>query len=79
MGFSIQQLMQMIRGGQNPQQVILNQLAQSSQSSPLAANLLTLAKNGQTAQLEEIARNICKERGLNYDEEIKSFRNKLGL
>lgn len=67
------QLIQMIRQGQNPQQLIMQILSQQA-NTPLGANLLKLAQNGQTAEIEKIARNLCKEKGVDFDQEFSNFR-----
>ena len=48
-------------------------------STPMGANLLKLARNGQTAQIEQIARNLCRERGVDFDQEFMNFRRMLGV
>ena len=45
----------------------------------MGVNLLNLARNNQTAEIEKIARNIVSQRGLDYDKEFNAFRNNLGL
>lgn len=72
------QLIQMIKQGQNPQQLMLSFL-QAEANNPFGANLLNLAKNGQTAEIEKIARNMCKERGVDFDQEFSNFRKSIGL
>lgn len=72
------QLIQMIKSGQNPQQLMLS-ILQGNANSPLGANLLQLAQNGQTAEIEKIARNMCKERGVDFDTEFQKFRQQFGL
>ena len=42
-------------------------------------NLLQLAQNGKGVEIEQIARNIMKEKGLDFDKEFNSFKNNLGL
>lgn len=73
------QLVQMIRGGQNPQQLVMNILEDRASANPLGANLLNLAKNNKTGEIEMIARNLCKEKGVDFDTAFNSFRNNLGL
>lgn len=73
------QLLQMIKRGQNPQQLIMNILQQNMQGNPLYENLYNLAKNGKTQDIETIARTISKERGIDFDKEFNSFKNSLGL
>ena len=72
------QLIQMIRQGQNPQQLMLSILQQNS-NTPLGANLYKLAQSGNTAEIEKIARNMCRERGVDFDTEFNAFRNMIGL
>lgn len=76
-----QQIISMIRGGQNPQQVLLNILQQRVQNNnnPIDANLLQLAKENKTQEIEQVARNIYKERGLDFDKEFSAFQQMLGL
>ena len=72
------QLVQMIRQGQNPQQLMLYILQQNS-NTPLGANLYKLAQSGNTTEIEKIARNMCRERGVDFDTEFNAFRNMIGL
>ena len=72
------QLVYMIRQGQDPQQLMLSILKQNS-NTPLGANLYKLAQNGNTAEIEKIARNMCRERGVDFDTEFNAFRNMIGL
>ena len=71
-------LIQMIRQGQNPQQLMLS-ILEGQAGSPMGRNLLNLARNGQTAEIEKIARNLCKERGLDFDQEFMKFRQMFGI
>lgn len=73
------ELIQMIRNGQNPQQLTMNMLEQQMANTPFGANLLELAKNNKTAEIEQIARNIAQQRGLDYDKEFAAFKKMLGL
>lgn len=73
------QLIQMIRNGGNPQQLIMSVLEQQGQNNPFYQNLMGLAQNGNKTELEKIARNMFKERGLDYDKEFSAFRQNLGL
>ena len=72
-------IMSMIRQGQNPQQIMLNLLEQEASSTPLGKNLIELAKQNKTAEIEQIARNLARERGIDYDKEFNAFKQKLGL
>lgn len=71
------QLIQMIKGGSNPQQLMMSFLQQ--QNNPIANNLLQMAQNGNTSGIEQIARNMCAQKGLDFDKEFSSFKQQLGI
>lgn len=73
------QLMQMIRGGMNPQQLAMNLIQQNIGNTPMGQNLLNLAKNGKTADIEQVVRNLAQQRGIDFDKEFASFKQMLGL
>lgn len=73
------QLIQMIRGGTNPQQLAMNLLQQNMGNTPMGQNLLQLAQNGQGADIEQIVRNLAKQQGIDFDKEFASFKQMLGL
>ena len=72
-------LVQAIKNGQNPQQLMLNILENNMSSTPMGANLYELARNGKTADIEKIVRNIAKSRGIDFDTEFPHFVEMLGL
>ena len=71
------QIIQMIKSGSNPQQLIMSFLQQ--QNNPMANNLLQMAQNGNTSGIEQIARNICAQKGLDFDKEFNSIKRQLGI
>lgn len=74
------QLVQMIRNGQNPQQLMMYVLqSQGYANTPMGANLMEMVKNGNTSGIEQIARNIVQSRGLDFDKEFTAFRQQLGV
>ena len=73
------QLISMIKNGKNPQQLIMSLLEDSIPNNPIAQNVMELAKNGRGADIEKIARNLCAQRGIDFDTEFNSFKNNLGL
>ena len=68
------QLIQMIKSGSNPQQLVMSVLNQRAQENPMFANMLKLANTNDTKGLEQIARNLAKERGMDFDKEFANFR-----
>lgn len=73
------ELMQMIRNGQNPQQLAMTLIERQLGNTPMGANLLQLAKANNTSGIEQIARNLTQARGMDYDKEFANFKNTLGL
>lgn len=71
--------LQLIRNGQNPQQLVMNMLEQSCQGNPMMMNLFNLAKQGNSSQIEQIARNLVASKGGNFDQEFAAFRQMMGL
>ena len=72
------QLLNMIRRGQNPQQLIMNILQQQgSENNPIIQNAMNLAQNGNTAALEMIARNLAQQKGLDFDKEFANSQQYL--
>lgn len=73
------QIIQMIKGGNNPQQLVLNFLNQNSMQNPMLANLAELAKSKDVSSLENLARNAARERGLDFDKEFEKFKRTYNL
>ena len=71
------QLIQMIKGGKNPQQLVLNILQQQGQNNPIINNAINMAQNGNTSGLEILARNLAAQRGLDFDKELANLKNQL--
>ena len=69
------QLIQMIKSGRNPQQLLSNILQQQGQNNPILNNAVNLAKNGNTSGLEMLARNLAQQRGLDFDTQFTNFKN----
>lgn len=76
---NLMQIAQLVRSGQNPQQIIMNLLSNNASSSPLGQNIMQLAQQGNVSQLEQIARNLCTNQGKNFDAEFSAFKHQLGL
>lgn len=72
-------IIQMIKGGQNPQQLMMSILEKNYGQTPFGANLLQLAKENKTQEIEQIARNLCQQKGIDFDKAFKDFRNNLNL
>ena len=72
------QMIQMLKSG-NPQSFVFQMLEQNAQNNPFFANILQLAKSNKTNEIEQIAVNMCKEKGIDFNKEFNSFKSNLGL
>lgn len=73
------QLIAFIKKNPNPSQFVYNMVQESMGSNPLFTNLLALAKNNNGQEIENIARNIMKEQGYDFDTEFNNFKKQMGL
>lgn len=66
---------QMLKGG-NPQQMVMKMMNNPQmENNPIAKNMLNMAKNGDLQGIEEMGRNIAKERGIDFDKAFNDFKN----
>lgn len=68
------QMLQMIKGSQNPQQIVMNMLQEQAQANPMCANFLQLIKGNKIADAQKIVENLAQQRGI----DIESFKKMLG-
>ena len=68
------ELIMQIKQGRNPQQLMLGILETGAAQNPIYANLLQMAKEGRTSEIEAFARNIAKEKGIDFDKEFSRFK-----
>lgn len=73
------QLVEQIKRGQNPQQLLLSVLETQMRGTPVGDNLINLAKNNRSADIEQFARNLCAQQGVDFDKEFLAFKKMLGL
>lgn len=66
------QLIQLIKSGQNPQQLLMSILSQNN--NPILNNAMNLAKGGNLSALQMLARNLAKQRGMDFDTEFANFQ-----
>lgn len=73
-------IMQMMKGGGNPQ-AMLQQMMNNSQitSNPMAKNILDMAQQGNISEIEKMGRNIAKERGVDFDKAFSDFKAQFPL
>lgn len=72
-------IIQLMRSG-NPQQ-FLQQVMDDSQmmQNPMIKNTVQMAQNGDAKGIEQLARNLCKEKGINADDMFNQMKNNFGM
>ena len=72
-------LIQMIKQGQNPQQLMISILQGQAYNNPLGKNLLSLAQSGRTDELEKVIRNLYTQQGgKDFDKDFEAFKRAIG-
>lgn len=73
-------IMQMMKGGGNPQ-AMLQQIMSNSQiaSNPMAKNAMEMFRQGNISGLQEMAQNLAKEKGTTVDEVKNSLMQQFGM
>jgi hypothetical protein len=64
----------------NPQQFMQSIMGNSQiMQNPMAKNTIEMAQKGDMNGIEQMARNLCKEKGINADEIYNSYKQKFGM
>lgn len=72
--------MQLMKAMQNPQQFIQSMIGNNQiMQNPMAKNVLGMAQKGDTKGIEQFARNLCKEKGLNPDDIMNQVKNQFHM
>ena len=62
-------------GLNSPKEMVLKMLGQNS--NPMINNLIQMAEKGDNKGIENFARNIFKDRGMDFDKEFSNFMNNM--
>lgn len=68
------QTMGMLSGKSNPMEL----MAQQFQSNPLFQRAQQMAEGKSPEELEQVARNLCQQRGIDIDAAMKQFQQIMG-
>lgn len=66
-------MIKMMMGKMSPKDMAMKMI--ENNSNPVFANLIYMANRGDTKGVEEFARNIMKEKGMDYDTEFNKFKD----
>ncbi len=72
-------LIQMMKSGQNPQQLLMSILEGQAGTNPISANLLDMVKENRKGDIEQFARNYFTSNGMDFDKEFNAFKKTYGL
>lgn len=71
--------MQIIKGfmtkGMTPKGIVKNMIG----NNPILGNLVEMADRGDNQGVEKFARNLLKERGLDFDKEMQNMKSRLNI
>lgn len=71
-------IFRMMKAG--PQQFIQQMMGNNQiMSNPMVKNAVGMAQNGDLQGVEQMARNLCKEKGINPDDVMKQIRGNFGI
>ena len=66
--------MKFIKNG-NPQEIVMNMLQQDAKKgNQVAGTLIQMINSGDSQGIERVARNIAREKGIDFDKEFNSFK-----
>lgn len=69
-----------VTGNEKPTAVFTtNDGEQQRNENPMARNAMQMAQNGDSKGIEQMARNLCKEKGIDADKAFESFKSQLGM
>lgn len=58
-------------GISNPKDMVMNML--KNNSNPICSNLLQMMEKGDAKGIEQFAKNVCKEKGIDFDKQFNEF------
>lgn len=73
------QLMQMMRSGGNLQQALITMMKRQAGNNPVMNNAIHMMEKGDSAGVEQLARNLCKEKNLNPDDVLSQIKTQFGM
>ena len=76
---NLQQMIQFIKARNNPEQFVMMMLQNGAKNNPVFANILQLVQNKNYKGVENVIKNLAKQRGIDFDKEFNNFRQTLGF
>lgn len=79
MNSELMQLIPILRASRDPQQAVLGLLQNQLPDNPMTRNIVNLVRQGKYSEIEIIARNLAKQKGIDFDKEFEAFKQQFGL
>ena len=71
---NIMEYIQLVKNG-NPEEIVMNMLQENvAKGNPIAGNLIQMINAKDSQGIERIARNVAREKGIDFDREFNSFK-----
>ena len=77
MPFNPYQFIQMIKGGQNPQQLVMQLLENQMSNTPMGQNLLSLAKQNKSKMYKVLCHEIVHSIIFSYDILLNAYQEEV--
>ena len=72
--------MQMLHVMKNPQQFLQQMMGnRQMMSNPIIKNALGMVQSGDAKGIEKLARNLCKEKGIEVDDFVSQIKQNIGI
>ena len=72
-------IFQMAKNG-NPQQFMQSMIGNSQiMQNPMARNIIDMAQKGDVEGIEQMGRNIAKEKGIDFDKAFSDFKKQFPI
>ena len=71
---NLMQILQMLQGSTNP----MSLMQQLMGNNPIVQRALQMAQGKETSQLQEIAKNLAQQRGMN-EQQLNQFLSQFGI
>lgn len=69
------QMMGMLNGKASPVQMVNNLMTQQFQNHPMWKRAQEMAQGKSPEQVEQVIKNLCQQRGINFDDALKQFQS----
>lgn len=77
---NLKALTSMYQAMQNPSQFLQNMMGNSRvMGNPMMKNAIEMMQRGDRSGIEQMAKNLCREQGINPNEAIVHLKQQLGI